>query len=467
MVTVTSREPILHELLASVRFFNGRLLTGDALTREQRSLQERLRLLGLALGTGVARGLEVSTSASSTATAPQVLVHAGEAINPSGTVLALSQETTLSLTELVSSGVSGTFAPVRASGDSRVDGLYLLALMPSPVTQGRVLCVGAGSDNVVPDRVVDGVQLVVIAMDELEVALERALKAELADQDMPPSVLRNAVAHHCLAGAVEALLACDPTQAATAVPLAVLFCTPTTGVAWVDPWCARRPLLAAPWGAEAETALGLDTGRAVARLAQFHSQLAAGATSESFRWLPAAGEISAACDTWEEVQSFLDALCPPEATPIDEALAPGLLARGLLGDVIDRESDPRATIEVFQVLQADGSSRWLYARSAMGRLELRLDVGETALSPAEWATVECTATNGGLTWTLSADEDKAVALSGPLPAGLYEVTVTSDVLLAVRTLRGVRITGGQVRALTIRATRSDTGQSEPTRRHYL
>lgn len=49
-----------HPLLTRTRFFDGRLLTAADLTREQLYLDQRLREVGQALGSGVVRGLEVT-----------------------------------------------------------------------------------------------------------------------------------------------------------------------------------------------------------------------------------------------------------------------------------------------------------------------------------------------------------------------------------------------------------------------
>ena len=55
---------IVNDRTRSVNFFNGRLLTGEDLTAEQKSNRVAHSLLGQAVGSGVAYGLEVSESAT-------------------------------------------------------------------------------------------------------------------------------------------------------------------------------------------------------------------------------------------------------------------------------------------------------------------------------------------------------------------------------------------------------------------
>ena len=52
--------PILNDRTRSPHFFNGRLLTGEAMADEQRAQHVSNELLAQAVGDGVAYGLEVS-----------------------------------------------------------------------------------------------------------------------------------------------------------------------------------------------------------------------------------------------------------------------------------------------------------------------------------------------------------------------------------------------------------------------
>ena len=77
-----------------INFFNGRLLSGEDLSKEQNSNLEGRRRLGRAIGEGVAYGLEVSIPQGvNSRETPYVLVEAGLAINRQGQSLSLASQT--------------------------------------------------------------------------------------------------------------------------------------------------------------------------------------------------------------------------------------------------------------------------------------------------------------------------------------------------------------------------------------
>src|SRR3970282_1797040 len=82
------QQTILDGGIRAVNFFNGRLLTGEDLAREQTARREADRRLGLALGDGVARGLEVA-EAKDQSYGTAATVAAGLAINRRGQTLHL------------------------------------------------------------------------------------------------------------------------------------------------------------------------------------------------------------------------------------------------------------------------------------------------------------------------------------------------------------------------------------------
>ena len=89
MSVVAIGQAVTDGALRATHFFNGRLLTGEDLGREQSVQSARLARLGAALGTGVADGLTVSVAPESTAAKPIVTVRAGLAVARSGLALAL------------------------------------------------------------------------------------------------------------------------------------------------------------------------------------------------------------------------------------------------------------------------------------------------------------------------------------------------------------------------------------------
>src|SRR5205823_1104339 len=89
--------PILNDRTRSVHFFNGRLLTGEDLTSEQRGQRAVHELLGESIGDGIVRGLEVSIDESNTIATPVVRVTGGVAINRQGDPLYLPTDTRVQL----------------------------------------------------------------------------------------------------------------------------------------------------------------------------------------------------------------------------------------------------------------------------------------------------------------------------------------------------------------------------------
>src|SRR5213595_773753 len=82
--------PILNDRTRSVNFFNGRLLTGEDLTAEQKANRVAHGLLGQAVGSGVSHGLEVAEATlSSTKQSPVLAIRQGLAFNRNGAALLL------------------------------------------------------------------------------------------------------------------------------------------------------------------------------------------------------------------------------------------------------------------------------------------------------------------------------------------------------------------------------------------
>src|SRR6267142_3062225 len=96
-------KPILTGGIRSVNFFNGRLLSGEDLSREQEANRETHKMLGRAIGDGIAYGFEVSRAAGS-GTNAIVTVQPGLAINRNGDALRLSSPIDLSLVRPLNGG---------------------------------------------------------------------------------------------------------------------------------------------------------------------------------------------------------------------------------------------------------------------------------------------------------------------------------------------------------------------------
>jgi hypothetical protein len=249
--------PILNDRTRSVNFFNGRLLTGEDLTAEQQANRVAHSLLGQAVGSGIAYGLEVTESATLSQVASPVLsVKRGLAINPNGGTLLLDNDTDISLVRPASptTGGSSVFKeclPMQSGVYIAGAGVYLLTIGPASATQGLAEVSGV-STGVAPCNSkykADGVQFRLVQLD--------LTLAELGDVNH----LRNLVAYKCFGMADWAADVTDPfgthsgghglidqlhaaqTITGCEVPLAVLCWTATDGVVFVDMWAVRRALV--------------------------------------------------------------------------------------------------------------------------------------------------------------------------------------------------------------------------------
>jgi hypothetical protein len=298
--------------LRSANFFNGRLLTGDDLRREQDAHQARLRRLGRAIGDGVAYGLEVTeTTGTSTNSRPVVTVAAGLALCRSGQTVELSAAIDLGLARSAPTATSEPgalfadcqpFAPGTYTAGA---GVYLLTIAPAQQGEGRAPVSGLTNEPA-PCNVALSVEAVRFRLIRLALPA-----ADLADK----AHLRNRVAYRFFAPEAQASFLRDPFGAAPGptlldtlrdqtlhddeVPLAVVGWSVDDGIQFVDRWAVRRR----PAGAPGEAAFaGLVGDRAAAegaaRFLQFQEQIAdrrlAGGTaavraSDEFERLPACG----------------------------------------------------------------------------------------------------------------------------------------------------------------------------------
>lgn len=247
-----------------INFFNGRLLSGEDLSKEQGSNLKERRKLGCAIGEGVSYGLEVSIPKGiNTREEPAVLVEAGLAINRQGQTLSLQEQTRVKLAR----PLSGSDANASADGADFADckplqpgvyvaeaGVYLLTIAPSRKSEGRAL--SSGLDNTIArcntHHTVEGVQFRLIQL---------GLNKEILKDTQR---LRNRVAYQCfgLSPITPAtLFTVDPLSNASPaetlldnlrprlltecdVPLAILYWTTTGGIVFVDQWSVRRRLSA-------------------------------------------------------------------------------------------------------------------------------------------------------------------------------------------------------------------------------
>lgn len=247
--------PILSGGIRSINFFNGRLLTARDLSREQEGNEEEHRRLGQAIGAGVARGLEVSPSITSTLAAPVLTIEPGLAINRRGQILSVEERTDVSLVRQFGASsnapIFGACQPLQTGAYVAGAGVYLLTLASAVGKEGRAVTSGLGTENVScnTDTVVQGIQFRLLPLN--------ISAADLGDL----THLRNRLAYRCF-GVADPKVATyfhDPFAATLQgyglidelrgvsltdceVPLAVLYWTAAKGIEFVDLWSARRRL---------------------------------------------------------------------------------------------------------------------------------------------------------------------------------------------------------------------------------
>jgi hypothetical protein len=257
-----------------INFFNGRLLSGEDLSKEQNSNLEGRRRLGRAVGEGIAYGLEVSIPEGvNTRETPYVIVKAGLAINRQGQTLSLASETNVKLTRPVNADTSSpadvTFddcQPLQPGVYVAEAGVYLLTIAPARKNEGRAAV--SGLDNIIArcntHHAVEGTQFRLIQL---------GLNTEELDD---PDHLRNRVAYQCfgiddsgpaLSFPIDPLDQSSPRQTLLDglrprlltdcdVALAIINWTSAEGIKFVDMWSVRRRVFASSAEGQWDAVLG-------------------------------------------------------------------------------------------------------------------------------------------------------------------------------------------------------------------
>jgi predicted NBD/HSP70 family sugar kinase len=305
--------PVLNDRTRAPYFFNGRLLTGEAMTDEQRAQEMAHEILARGLGDGVAYGLQVAiATAVSTLDNPVMTVKAGVAVNRKGELLFLKEDADVQLKRPAHASqapkVLFTSCQPPQQGTYVADaGVYLLTV--SSITAGDGLAPVSGLGGPQSCNVKYRVDAVQFRLIELPVAA-----GVLADTVR----LRNRVAYDCFGvsglddfaedafGArAEPATLLDAVRTTTLtdcdVPLAVLYWTATGGIQFVDMWAVRRrlthtrPATTFPAFSDARLAateamlLQLDEHLAAMASAGLLHSAVSGKTT--FRYLPPAGLI--------------------------------------------------------------------------------------------------------------------------------------------------------------------------------
>lgn len=358
--------------IETVRFFNGRLLSGADLTREQTARGNYDARLAQAMGSGIAHGLTVEQNATDrgepTAT---VTVGAGLGLTRSGRVLGLASDTRVALVRSDSSDFSssqtcafGDCTPVSPGSYVAGEGLYLLVATPASVSAGRAQVNGLQGDPLAcnVDR-----DLGAVCFRLIEVPPHSYDNISPAQPDF-----RNRIAYRCfgvraalpwvaqLYGQANSGTTLLDDLAASGLsdddlPLALIHFTGALDVTFVDQWAVRRGIAPAdqdaPLGSMTQPAR-LETGAAM--LQQFQDQLASLAAPD--------GSLAAIT-----AQSHFPTLPPLGLLPeLDGAAAQKFLGtitwRGPVHiNAAQLEVLIRESLSAPAINSADASVVWLYA----------------------------------------------------------------------------------------------------------
>lgn len=363
--------------IRAVNFFNGRLLSGEDMSREQEANRAARQRLGRAIGPGVAYGLDVARAGDLAVT-----VEAGLAVTRSGQPLVLGGRLTLALGEQ-----PGATETTTAPGFRNCDpfaggvyiarqGLYLLTIAPAEVGEGRAPVSGLGNSAAPCNTryLVEGVQFRLLPVD---MARDLGLtNAQLGDE----ARLRSRLAAICLGLEARRRLLADPFGSPPPadpldalrprrltdcdVPLALIYRTEAGGLVFVDNWSVRRPLTA-PEGAPAALAgdstspsgylgrqslLGEGWGlRMAAMMLQLDEQLgqipangqAVVAARDRLLFLPPAGIIpvvrAPGVGSGFVAATFFQGKAPSALTYDEIELIDARQVRGLLREALDHE----------------------------------------------------------------------------------------------------------------------------------
>ncbi len=359
--------------IRAVNFFNGRLLSGEDMSREQEANRAARQRLGRAIGPGVAYGLDVARAGDLAVT-----IEAGLAVTRSGQPLLLGGRLTLALGEQPSAA-GPTTAPDFRNCDPFAggvyiarQGLYLLTIAPAEVGEGRAPVSGLGNSAAPCNTryVVEGVQFRLLPVD---MARDLGLtNAQLGDE----ARLRSRLAAICLGLEARRRLLADPFGSPPPadpldvlrprrltdcdVPLALIYRTEAGGLVFVDNWSVRRPLTA-PEGAPGASAgdstspsgylgrqslLGEGWGlRMAAMMLQFDEQIsqipangqAVVAARDRLLFLPPAGIIPLHVGSGGgfDLAAFFGQLASRDVALIDGVQLPPLLREALDHEPID------------------------------------------------------------------------------------------------------------------------------------
>ncbi len=310
-MSVKIQQPVVSGSLRTTNFFNGRLVTGADMTREQAARREAVARIGEAAGEGIVYGLEVEKD-SAAGTQPIVSINAGLAVNRCGQALYLSQDTSVNLLERESSveqssNIFGECGEITVGNYTAGYGFYLLVISPAQSSEGNAPTSGLNNafSTCNTDVILETVQFRRLAIDPY-----------LVGETLPnQQKLRNYIAYRCFGTAKAQQFFADPlgfsldsyglidemrgkTLAKSEVPLAVIHWT-SSGIQFVENWAVRRRLTKRGTGEWTQLLNDRRASETAAMMRQFEDQiervetevtnLTAFEAADYFRYLPPAG----------------------------------------------------------------------------------------------------------------------------------------------------------------------------------
>jgi hypothetical protein len=253
---VPLQQPLKDGGIRSVNFFNGRLLSSRDLTRVEVARREADWRLGLAVGNGVAFGLDVERDTQlSKDNAPVVRVKSGLAVSRRGQTLRLARDTSVALTRSFEAAASDCAfvdcKPIVTGTYISGAGVYVLTAAPAQSSEGKAPTNGLDPSNVRcnTDTTIEGIQF----------RLHAVKKQEYFSLGIGDPWFRNALAYRCFGndvqpgwfgGLLEALPRRDGLLEGLRetsltdhdVPLALIYITGVARIEFIDQWAVRRPL---------------------------------------------------------------------------------------------------------------------------------------------------------------------------------------------------------------------------------
>jgi len=344
MSTISQGTPFTDQGLERPYFFNGRVLTAEALRKEQAAEDVRLSRLAQAIGSGVLRGFDVSAASEAAVT-----VTAGVGVTRSGAVVELPRDVDVSVVS------GGDDAQAATGGDFQVcsstvtggilsgAGLYLLTVSPAQAATGRAPAVGLEDDTASPCGSSDTVEGVCFHVVDARSLLDGFnLLIDEGDLGSTSEAFQNVIAHAGMGtllrrrrmlnlvdrwkDALEDGRASSPNGRPDALdalrdagtlpddhlPLALFYWDEGLGV--VEPWAVRRRLhQPRPAGSPGFPVDDLTLATGDAALRQFQTQVFASdlTTYDVFgtlHFLPPAGLIPLTPEQQDSLQELLKGL---------------------------------------------------------------------------------------------------------------------------------------------------------------